>query len=197
AWSQRRGAVIHRAKSLPGGGCGDVVCTPALVAIPASDRISSGVRTLRRYPDVIGLASILVLTALVAWDHLTAGRGLYRVDIVTQYLPWYTYLGQHLRHGDIPGWLPNSLSGTPFAGDPQSGWMYLPVMAIFTVFSGVTGFGILIVFHLLLAGLSTYALARVLGMVPVGAVVAATAYEFGAFLERVRCCTIHAEVGAW
>jgi hypothetical protein len=152
---------------------------------------------LRRYPDVIGLASTLALTALVAWDHLTAGRGLYRVDIVTQYLPWYTYLGQHLRHGDIPGWLPNSLSGTPFAGDPQSGWMYLPVMAIFTLFSGVTGFGILIVFHLLLAGLSTYALARVLGMVPIGAVIAATAYEFGAFLERVRCCTIHAEVGAW
>ena len=48
-----------------------------------------------------GLASILVLTALVAWDHLTAGRGLYRVDLLTQYLPWYTYLGQHLRHGDI------------------------------------------------------------------------------------------------
>jgi hypothetical protein len=155
------------------------------------------VRTLRRHPDVFGIASILVLTALVAWDHLTAGRGLYRVDVVTQYLPWYTYLGQYLRHGDIPGWLPNSLSGTPFAGDPQSGWMYLPVMAIFTLFSGVTGFGILIVFHLLLAGLSTYVLARVLGMIPLGAVAAATAYEFGAFLERVRCCTIHAEVGAW
>lgn len=140
---------------------------------------------------------MLVLTALVAWDHLTAGRGLYRVDILTQYLPWYTHLGQYLRHGDIPGWIPNYLSGTPFAGDPQSGWLYLPVMAIFPFFSGVTGFDILIVFHLLLAGLATYALARVLGLVPIGAVAAATAYEFGNFLERIRCCTIHAEVGAW
>jgi hypothetical protein len=152
---------------------------------------------LRQHPDVAGIASVVGLTALVAWDHLQSGRGLYRVDILSQYLPWYTYLGQHLRQGDIPGWLPASLSGSPFAGDPQSGWMYLPVMAIFTVFSGVTGFGVLIVFHLLLAGLSTYLFARILGLSLLGAVVAAAAYEFGPFLERIRCCTIHAEVGAW
>lgn len=160
-------------------------------------KIRSIVPWLRQRPDVVGVASVLVLTALVAWDHLQHGRGLYRVDIVTQYLPWYTYLGQHLRHGDIPGWLPNTLSGAPFAGDPQSGWMYLPVMAIFTFVSGVAGFKVLIVFHLLLAGLAAYALARVLGMTVLGAVVAATAYEFGGFIERIRCCTIHAEVGAW
>lgn len=172
----------------------------AVDEIDSQDVVVAAKRTLRsflRTPDAYGILAVLLLTAFVAWDHLTDGRGLYRLDIVTAYLPWYTYLGQHLRHGDIPGWLPASFSGSPFAGDPQSGWMYLPVMAIFAVLPGVTGFGTLIVFHLLLAGLSTYVLARVLGMVPIGAVVAATAYEFGGFIERVRCCTIHAEVGAW
>ena len=148
-------------------------------------------------PDYGGVLLLLALIGIIALDNMRGGRGLYRVDIVTQYLPWYTYLGEQLRSGNIPGWAPFNFSGAPFAGDPQSGWMYLPAMAIFSLVGGVTGFKVFITFHLLLAGLSTYALARVLGVGVLGAVVAGSAYTFTGFLERTRCCTIHAEVAVW
>ena len=147
--------------------------------------------------DQIGICALLLIIALIAVDDLRGGRGIYRVDIITQYMPWYTYLGEQLRHGNIPGWMPFSFSGAPFAGDPQSGWMYFPAMAIFTVIGGTAGFKLLILFHMLLVSLSTYWLARLLGMSPFGAVAAGTLAILSGFLERTRCCTIHAEVAAW
>jgi hypothetical protein len=147
--------------------------------------------------DLYGVLILLMLTAIVALDGIQRGRLLFRTDIVTAYLPWYSHLGERLREFDIPGWLPYSFSGTAFAGDPESGWMYLPAMVIFTIAPGVGGFNAFILFHLVTAGLATYTLARLLGMNILGAVVAGAAFEFGGFFERTRCCTLHAQVAMW
>ena len=56
------------------------------------------------------------------------------------------------RNGDIPGWNPYQFGGTPFLGDPQSGWMYLPIMLVFTIFPPVVAFKAYVVLHLLIAG---------------------------------------------
>ena len=50
-------------------------------------------------------------------------------DTVTQYYPWYSYLGERLRSGDIPAWNPYQFSGASLAAEPLSGWTYLPAMA--------------------------------------------------------------------
>ncbi|MDQ3856213.1 MAG: hypothetical protein M3281_07460, partial [Chloroflexota bacterium] len=55
------------------------------------------------------------------------------LDSSVFFYPMFSYLGQSLRAGDIPQWNPWLLSGAPFAADPQSGWMYLPAMLLFTV----------------------------------------------------------------
>ena len=63
-------------------------------------------------------------------------------DVLAFWLPRWCFLGQSLRAGHVPVWDSLQFAGVPFAADPQSGWLYAPVMALFTAFSGsVAGCG--------------------------------------------------------
>ncbi|MGH2561073.1 MAG: hypothetical protein ACRDJH_18560, partial [Thermomicrobiales bacterium] len=154
-------------------------------------------RAARLLPDAAGVALLLGLTAGVAWDRFRDDRQLSWTDIPAFFLPWFAHLGERLRDGDIPGWNPHLFAGAPFAGDPESGWMYLPAMVFFTLLAPVVAFKALVVFHLVLAGLATYALARVLGLGVWGSVLAGAAFEFGTFVKYTACCTAYTEVAAW
>lgn len=140
----------------------------------------------RRHPSVQDIGSVMLLlafTAIVAWNRATFDFWLARLDIFTQFLPWYDHLGDRMRALDVPGWNPHLLSGTPFAGHPLSGWMYAPAMLSFAIFPVLTGFKVMMATHLVIAGLSMYAFARVLGMAPLAALVAGIVFTFGPFLE--------------
>lgn len=120
------------------------------------------------------------------------------VDTATFHYPMYSFLGEQLRGGHVPGWNPAQFAGAPFAGDPESGWMYLPAMLLFTILPLAAAAKTLAVFHLALAGLTTYAFARVLRLSVVGALVAAVAYEFsGYFLAFSVSIPTYVEVAAW
>src|SRR3954454_15942032 len=115
------------------------------VALPVrgESAASSKVATLERYrPDILATITILALTGVVAWQRLWLQNGLAHLDISTFYMPWYAYMGEQLRHFHIPGWNPHNFSGAPFAGDPQSGWMYLPAMLIFPFFNAMRAYEI-------------------------------------------------------
>lgn len=148
-------------------------------------------------PDVIAVLTILLATGVAAWHRLWLQNGLAHLDIATFYLPWYAFMGEQLRQLDIPGWNPRMFSGTAFVGDPQSGWMYAPAMLFFTFFKAVRAYQLLLIFHLALAGLATYAFGRVLGLRAVAALAAAFAYEFGPLINHISCCLIHVELAAW
>jgi hypothetical protein len=77
-------------------------------------------------------------------------------DILAQWLPHYCFLGKSLAAGHIPLWNPYQMAGMPYASDPQSGWLSLPAMALFTALPCGTALRLLIVFHPLLAGLGLY-----------------------------------------
>ncbi len=152
---------------------------------------------LRAHADALTLALIVALTVL-AWLRLIIGGTMVGQDAATQFYPWFSYLGQGLRSGGIPEWNPHQFSGAPFAADPQSGWMYLPAMLLFTMlpFEGAVKAYMLI--HLLLGGLGMYALARALGMDTIGALVAAVGYEYAGFLYgRIPCCPNHSGIMTW
>jgi hypothetical protein len=120
------------------------------------------------------------------------------MDAATGFYPWYVYLGERLRSGHVPMWNPYQFAGTPFAGDPESGWAYLPAMALFTGLPLTAAADGLMTFHVLLAGLSTYALARTLGVPSIGALVSAIAYSFsGFFFGHNICCFAYSTVAAW
>src|ERR671921_1140562 len=129
-----------------------------------------------RHADLAAGFLLFALTALTDSDlfrtEVTLGS-----DAATQYYPWYYFLGESLRSGSIPGWNPYQFSGTPFAADPLSGWTYLPAMVLFAVLPLAVAVKGLMFSHLLLAGLSTYALARTLGMDFPGAFLAAIGYR--------------------
>ncbi len=152
---------------------------------------------VRRHADFAAVLALLALTVVGAWDlfreEITLG-----MDAAAMFYPFYYFLGESLWSGSIPAWNPHQFSGAPFAADPSTGWSYLPAMALFTLLPLVGAAKGLMFLHLLLAGLSTYALARVLGMGIPGAVLAAVAYEYGGFLYLVNpCCFNYIGVMAW
>lgn len=148
--------------------------------------------------DSAALAVLLALTAVVSWDLVRVANWVSRVDLLTFYLPWYAHLGERLRAFDIPGWNPYVFSGTPFAGDPQSGWAYLPAMICFTLLPAIPAMKAYAVLHLVLGGVFTYALARVLGIPVLPSLLAASAFEFGPYVvHNSRCCTIMAQIAPW
>jgi hypothetical protein len=157
-------------------------------------RFSSAVE---RYADLAAGLMIIILT-LIAGRELVGGGVLTGMDTTTQFYPWYQYLGESLRSRDIPAWSPHQFSGAPFAGDPLSGWMYLPAMLLFVALPLTAAAQSYLLAHLLLAGLGTYALARALRMNVAGALLAAVAYEFtGHLFFRSACCLAFVDVVAW
>ena len=135
-------------------------------------------------PDVLALAVLTLLVGLAIWNRLAFDAWLWvDFDLAGFFLPWYTHLGDTLRSGDVPGWNPHLLSGTPFAGDPESGWGYLPAMVAFAFLEPIPAIKTMIAAQIVIATLSTYAFARALGMGAAGALAAALVYAGGPFLR--------------
>ncbi|MGH2820627.1 MAG: hypothetical protein ACRDJ5_08240, partial [Actinomycetota bacterium] len=81
-------------------------------------------------------------------------------DLFGFWIPNHCYLGRSLAQGYIPEWNPFSMSGTPFAADPQSGWLYLPSMLTFPLMPCATATRVLIFLYPILAGLGLYSFLR-------------------------------------
>ncbi len=142
--------------------------------------------------------AILVLMTVFAAGRLVVGGTVTGQDSATQFFPWYSYLGERLRDFQIPAWSPAQFGGGPFAADPQSGWTYLPAMVLFTLLPLTWAANAYLVGHIALAGFSTYAFARTLTIRPLGALVAAVAYELsGPVYGRSVCCPAQVQVATW
>jgi hypothetical protein len=146
------------------------------------------------------LLAILVLVALVLAGTLPLiGGGIIAgIDNLDFFYPMLSFLGEQLRAGNIPGWNPYQFSGMPFAADPESGWTYLPAMLFFTTLPLVPAATVLMLFHFLVAALTMYAFARMIGISILGALVAAIGFAFSYFFySRSVCCPAHIFVLTW
>ncbi|MGI8484602.1 MAG: hypothetical protein ACR2OU_10100, partial [Thermomicrobiales bacterium] len=148
--------------------------------------------------DRLAVAVFLVAVIFVMVPRWYYDNWLTEYDIFTFFLPWYGMGGDRLRDLDIPGWTPYFLSGTPLAGDASAGWMYAPVMLAFSLLSVTTAFKMMILVQVVIGGLSTYALSRVLGFAPIAALAATTAFAFGPYLAgQTDYTTIGGQVSTW
>jgi Bacterial membrane protein YfhO len=171
-----------------------------LASTVAREHDTRSSRTIGGIPaaDARAVAVLIGLTVIVAWNRFAFDTWLARFDLFTFFVPWYDFLGQRLRAGEIPGWNPSLFSGTPFAGDPASGWMYVPAMLFLPLLPVLSAFKAMVAFQLGVAGLSTYAFARALGMGAIAALVGAVVYLFGPFLQwNTYCCQVFSEFAAW
>jgi hypothetical protein len=135
---------------------------------------------------VLALGVLGVFTLVMFWHRFVFDNWLARHDLLTFFLPWLGALGDRLRDLDIPALNPYIFSGAPFAGDPESGWMYIPAMLVFPFFEVTLAYKLMILLLLVIAGSSTYALARLVGYGVLAALISAVAFEFGPFLYGHR-----------
>ncbi|MBA2362874.1 MAG: hypothetical protein H0V86_05030, partial [Chloroflexia bacterium] len=147
--------------------------------------------------DMRAVLALLAVAILMEWKILVGGT-VVGMDAATLFYPAYSFLGESLSSARVPVWNPYQVSGTPFAADPQSGWMYWPAMLLFSVMPLAAAAKSFIFLHLLVAALAVYALARALRISVVGALVSAIGYGFATFFyERSICCFEHVMVALW
>ena len=154
-------------------------------------------RLLTSYREAVVVVGLLALTTLAEWA-LLRGHVVAGLDSLTQFYPWYELVGATLREGRLPSWNLYSMAGGPLAGNPLSGWAYLPAMLAFTALPFSKAVVAYQLIHVLLATLATYALARALSLGVAGATLAAVAYgQSGLITSEAACCFAFASVGAW
>ncbi len=147
--------------------------------------------------DAVGIATMVLVTCVAAWPLVVGGTVIW-LDSATQSYPWYSLLGSQLRSGNLPLWNPYMFSGTPFAADVLSGWMYVPAMVLFTLLPFAMAVKAFIVSHLLLSGLGVYALGRSVKHTPLGAVTAGIIYECSGMVFTLSVANSYVvELAAW
>ncbi|MGH2681354.1 MAG: hypothetical protein ACRDG8_12915 [Actinomycetota bacterium] len=106
---------------------------------------------------VLILASVLfALRGFVVGGALTNQHP----DLLTFWLPRWSFLGDAFAAGRIPLWNPLEMAGYRFAADPQSGWLYAPPTLLFSAFPAGLALRLFVVFNPLLAGLGLFAFLR-------------------------------------
>jgi hypothetical protein len=122
--------------------------------MPVATRRSRSIARVLAGPLLIVVSVIVVLHAFVFSGRVVIG------DLTTFFGPSYCFLGKSLASGHVPAWNPYTMAGTPFAADPQSGWMYAPPMLLFSALSCARALRWIVVVQPLLAGLGLYAFLR-------------------------------------
>ncbi|HEY3613453.1 MAG TPA: hypothetical protein VGK92_07100, partial [Gaiellales bacterium] len=151
--------------------------TPAQAAL-ARMRLPTGPRACELAAvAVLALFAVLVLAPLTL---LHSVPNAYDTDAF--YAPYAAFLHERLSHGDFPLWNPFAFSGQPWAADPQSGVLYPPAIVSYGLFAPATGIVVLVSFHYLLATLSSYSFARLLGAGRLGGVYAGLAFGVSGYL---------------
>jgi hypothetical protein len=94
---------------------------------------------------------------------LTAGHGIGGGDLEVMYQPFWSYVGQSVRHGRLPLWDPDIGVGLPILASLQSQSLYLPATVLFTLLPLHAAAFVFLFGHCYFAGFGTERLARRLG----------------------------------
>ncbi len=126
----------------------------------AADASRLAPRAAGRTASWLGPALIVGSVLFALRGFLVGGLTNQHPDLLTFWLPRWSFLGDSISAGRIPLWNPFEMIGYRFAADPQSGWLYAPPMLLFSLFSPGPALRMFIVFNPLLAGLGIYAFLR-------------------------------------
>lgn len=149
-----------------------------------------------RVADALAVAAMLALAAgffyeMVLLDAVPVAR-----DIQLFFLPHKHILWEALQRGDLPLWTPLVRTGHPFLANFQSGVFYPPHW-LYAVLPFLPAFNLLVVFHVALAGVGGYLLARTLDFEPVPSFIAALAFMSGGYLVSLTNLVNHLQAAAW
>jgi hypothetical protein len=108
-------------------------------------------------PALIVVGVLFALRGFVFADRLSDAHP----DILTFWLPRFSFLGRSLAAGHVPLWNPFEMAGSRYAADPQGGWLYLLPMGLFSQLSPAFAMRAFIVANPLIAGLGLFAFLRI------------------------------------
>lgn len=157
-------------------------------------RVRDWLRLHRR--DAAALALLVVLGAgffyeMIAVDAVPVAR-----DVQLFFLPHKHILWEAFQQGSLPLWTPLVRTGHPVLANFQSGVFYPPHW-LFGVLPFLTAFNVLVVLHVVLAGVGAYLLARTLEFEPPSSLVAAVAFMLGGYLVSLTNLVNHLQAAAW
>lgn len=126
------------------------------------------------------------------WNHIAAIQGaakpeqpwdVLQADAALQFFPWRDLVFEAWGKGQVPGWNPYVLGGTPLLANSQSGGLYPPhiLMGVLHVPTSLA-ITLLAWLHLAWAGLGIYILTRRLGASEIGAAVGGVAFPLSSFM---------------
>ena len=134
------------------------------------------------WADAAAVALLIAVVALVHWPTLS-GAALYaRSDTLTFFYPVFAALQQALNAGELPLWSPHLFGGFPLFSEGQIGALYPPAWLSTQLASPIDGFLAMRMFHVVLAVVGPYLLARSLGVSPLGGCVAGLVFGLGSFV---------------
>ncbi|MBL8171936.1 MAG: YfhO family protein [Acidobacteria bacterium] len=151
----------------------------------------------RRWWPRLAIAVVLLALPLVFFYPATLGQvTLAPGDGWTQIFGIRVLIGQMLRNGEWPLWNPYIFAGMPLLASIQPGALYPPTW-LFAILSSKVAMNVMVLttYHIALAG--AYLYARRIGIVRLGALIAAITFSFGGFMLTHLGHTNRIAAGAW
>ncbi|MCS7252609.1 MAG: hypothetical protein RMK18_04335 [Armatimonadota bacterium] len=159
-------------------------------------------KTSIRHADLIAVVLLVVLSVLFHWRYIIGGKVMLpealtvlcgvpaelsktvrwdalQWDSAAQYLPWRHVAEKMLRQNTIPLWNAHQGCGMPLLANPQVGVFY-PLNLLFWLLKDEVAINWSAFLHTVIAVLSAYWLARVIGLSPVASVASSISYAFSA-----------------
>jgi hypothetical protein len=131
---------------------------PVAMVAPSHGRPDPGRRAALAVagPAVIVTAVLFALRGFVFADRLSDAHP----DILSFWLPRFSFLGRSIAAGHVPLWNPFEMAGYRYAADPQGGWLYLLPMGLFSQLSPAIAMRAFIVANPIIAGLGLFSFLR-------------------------------------
>jgi hypothetical protein len=139
----------------------------------------------------------LLLALLIYRTPLLQGRELYFRDFQLFYTPMKHFLAEAIRHGEWAFWNPHALMGSPFMADPQSGVLYPASLLLLAAKATPTAMILSLVFHITLAQMGLYALARHYQLGRLAAATGAVIYGLGGWMISAGNVMTEIHSAAW
>lgn len=144
----------------------------------------ANIRTDRRrrwLAELLPVAGLLLAALALFRDGLLFGALFYERDTYVFYYPLEQWVAQQWRELQMPLWLPKIFGGYPIFADGETGMLY-PLNWLFLGFLPTAeAFIWRRIAHQLIAGISMYALLRILGCGRAGAFLGAMVFSYGSF----------------
>lgn len=151
----------------------------------APTRLTRNAQTIARRVnrDLLAFVALAACALILHRDGLFDGPAFYELDTRLFYYPLAQWLGQQLRAGAYPLWLPHIFTGYPIFADGELGLAYLPHVALLYLLPVAEALVWLRVLHVFLAGAFTHLYLRTMRVEPLPALGGALVFAFGSFVS--------------